>query len=405
MVIQIKPFEWQKEALKSWEDNNCSGITVIPTSGGKTIFGILTMLSKRKSCLIVCNTEVLAQQWYDELKKFIDVDIEKTVGFYYSKHKDIKPITIALIQTLTREKDIEWDKYYKMIIVDEIHSYASFTYKKFLERNNFEYKLGLTATLERQDGEEDFLIQYMNGITYKLIEQDVKDMNLISKFKFINYGIILPENDIIEYNEYELKLKNYLDKIKELTGENHINPFQNIVNENIVVSTYKMHYRKEFAKQKNWMYSHYLKNKHAIKLIEQNKNKKILIFNELNSNAQILYDILESKKMNPLILNTTTKKKQKEIIDKFSTKDFNILIATKMVDEGFSINNIDIAILLAGNSTLKNIKQRIGRLIRKSDNEMKEFYQLYLVGTRDETYANKRENHINYADEIIDIIV
>lgn len=402
MVTKIIPRDWQIEAFKNWKDNNYKGIVVAGTGSGKTVNAINKILSLRRNTLIIVPTETLMLQWLDEIKKFIDIPEDK-IGLYYGIKKEIKPITIAIRNSVSKS-DYNFTNYFKLCVYDEIHNMGSETYLEFVRNNKFKYSLGLTATLERQDGKHKDIIDELGGIIYKYDEKQARYDDVINKFKLVNVGLRLPLNENDEYNVYEEKLNKYMNKMKEITGEKVVNPFKQIPNENPSVSMFKIHYKKVFMKQKKWMFQHYLKNKYTIKLIQENQDKKIIVFNEFNDNCKILYDILKRKNLNPLLINSTNKKQLKSVLDKFSTDKYNVLITSKLLDEGFNLPSIDMGILIAGASTQKQIKQRIGRIIRKKEN-YSIAYQLYLVGTRDEKYNEKRTNYIDYADEYETIIV
>lgn len=401
MVKTIIPRDWQNKSMENWIDNGYKGIDIVPTGNGKTISAIQKILKLRKNTLIVVKTEVLMKQWYDEIKEFVDIDEDK-IGFFYGSKKEIKNITIGIINSLSKS-DIDFTEHFSMCVYDEIHNYSSDTFVTFLENNNFQYKIGLTATLKRQDGGHNYLLELLGGVNYRLDEKTSKEDGYMNRFSFIDYSIGLDEEDRLDYDMMETKLKGYMERMNDMAGEN-INPFEQIPNENKAIGMIKMHYRKEFMKQKKFMFTHYLKNKHCIKLIQENQDKKIIIFNEFNEMALSLFDILEHKGMKPLLLNTTTKKKQKEILEKYSSSDYNILIATKMIDEGYNLPQIDMGIIVAGSSGERQIKQRVGRVIRKKE-KPSVIYQLFLRETRDEKYAEKRKSYIDYADEYDTIYV
>lgn len=398
MVIQIIPHKWQDDSLNMWVNNNYSGIDLAGTGTGKTISAIIKILKMRKNTLIVVPTEVLLKQWEEEIKKFVDIPHDK-IGFYYGKKKEIKPITIAIVNSVAKS-DYKFDEFFKFIIIDEIHNITENYFDEFLKSSNFKYKLGLSATIKRNDGFHKDIIDYMGGVNYVLKENEAKEKGYINKFTFVDVPLAMTKEDYEANDEMEKKLEKYTETLKELTGEEKINQFVDVPNENPKVSIYKMHYRKLFAKLKDFLFNHYMKNRKVIELVKNNRDKKILCFNEFNKNAQLICDILNEEGIKTLIINSTNKKHLKSVLEKFQTSEYNVLISTKVLDEGYNLPDIDMGIIVAGNQSERQIKQRVGRIIRKKE-KPSIIYQLYMKGTRDERYADTRRKYIDYADDYL----
>jgi len=391
MVTKIIPLDWQKESLKNWIDSEFKGMNIVSTGAGKSISAMMMMNCCRTNTLIIVKSEVLMNQWKENILKFCTSD-ESKIGFYYGKEKTIKPITIALIQTLVKERDKDWDKQFDFLIVDEARFMGAEKFYEFFESNkNFNRRIGLTATLERDDGEHKKILNYMGGYNYRLNEKESNDLNLINKFTYVSCGIKLDENESKIYNKIR-------EELKELYKNVEGNPF-----EKISYSSPEFHKRKKYVKkfqeEKKFIQSNFNKVIVTKKIVEMNKGKKILIFNELNESSKSIYKYLKESNLNPLLFNSTNKKKHKENLEKFSNDDnYNILVATKCLDEGFDLPKIEIGILLNSSKSESQNKQRVGRIIRKSKNKSI-IYDLFLMNTRDEENAKCRKHFINYADE------
>lgn len=398
MVIKINPHKWQQESTDMWIDNNYSGIDLCGTGTGKSISAILKILKMRKNTLIVVPTEVLLRQWYKEIKKFVDIPEEK-IGLYYGKEKRIGNITIAIVNSVMKS-DYKFDEFFKFVVIDEIHNINENKFDGFLLGSKFKYKYGLTATIERDDNFHETVINYMGGINYILPESEAKEEGYINRFTFVDVGITLPQEEMDINDEFEKKIKKYRDEMVELTGDKRINPFDSSYCDNPTVKLYKSHYRRTFAKLKDFLFNHYMKNRIAIKLIQDNSDKKIICFNEFEKNATLIDDVLNGSGTNSVIVKSKSKKKTELALEKFSTDDCNVLVAVRVLDEGYNLPTIDMGLLIAGSGKEKQIKQRVGRVIRKKENASI-IYQLFIKGTRDEKFAEKRREFIDYADQYI----
>ncbi|RLJ00154.1 MAG: helicase, partial [Candidatus Aenigmatarchaeota archaeon] len=163
-----KPFRlypYQEEAVKIFYANNSprggSGVIVLPCGAGKTIVGLKILTLLKTHTLILVTNATAAEQWKEELLDKTDID-ESMIGQYYAECKEIKPITIATYQIIVYRKKkgeefIHYDIFYKknwgFIIYDEVHLLPAPVFRITAELQS-KRRLGLTATLVREDGKE-----------------------------------------------------------------------------------------------------------------------------------------------------------------------------------------------------------------------------------------------------------
>lgn len=354
-------YHWQEKALQSFKKNSYKGICIAPTGAGKTMFAIKCIIEIDCPTLIIVPTVVLLNQWVKELEI-----LNQNVGQYYGEKKDIKNITVAVINsaiTLDHPEQI-----FKFAIFDETHHYAATESRKLVEID-FLYKLGITATLQRQDQQETFLEHNIGPIIYSLSESRAQRDNLINEFTLINVAINLEEDEQEQYNELDQYIRANFDYKKTFLQHNYkykqaVQARKNIIN---------------IAKQKIIECS---------KIVQQNQDKKIIIFNQLNEMSDKICN--EINLTNCFVIYSGIKKKDlKNMLENFSNWPSGVLVSTKMFDEGLNIPSINIAIIVAGDSTARQIKQRVGRCLRKKSEEST-IFQIYAANTVDEKYCKKR---------------
>ena len=142
-------------------------------------------------------------------------------------------------------------------------------------------------------------------------------------------------------------------------------------------------------------------------IIKENMDKKVIIFNEFNSQTTAMYwQLLDIGVKAVMVHSGLDAEKREQNLMNFRNDRFNIMLATKVLDEGWNIPSIDLAIIMAGNSTKRQTIQRIGRSLRKkAGKEYSNIYQIYVADTIEEDYANKRASifkalSINYEERV-----
>lgn len=379
MIEKTKLYEWQKDAFKKWTENGLKAIVVAPTGVGKTTFALFCMQTLRRKTIIVVPTIVLMKQWKQEIIKELKVPNEK-IGFIGDGHRDDKPITIAVINSV-REEDLSR---FHMVVCDEIHRYGSVENIKPLMKSNFQVKLGITATLEREDNAEELLKKYIGEVVYTYEQKQAIEDEILNKFNLINKGVDMTIVEKKEYDGLDLFIKS---SMKEFD--------YNFIMVQKVVKNYR-HPQFKLASdllksinERRQIYSNSVSKIDAvIDLVMEHKEDKIIIFNEYIGMAETLYERLIEK--NFLVGMYHSKSKDKTVIEDFTTGKISVLVAVKSLNEGLNVKNANVGIEVSRNSVRRNIIQRLGRLIRKQEGKRAYFYQVYSKYTKEMEDVKKK---------------
>ncbi|MBA3751034.1 MAG: DEAD/DEAH box helicase, partial [Nitrosopumilus sp.] len=141
--------DYQKEALESWIANDKKGCIILPTGAGKTIIALKAILELNSSTLIIVPTLNLMEQWYESIKKILsDISL---IGMLGGGYEDLKTITVTTYESAYLKSSFLGNKF-KFLIFDEVHHLASEKYYLIGDHFISPYRLGLTATIEREDG-------------------------------------------------------------------------------------------------------------------------------------------------------------------------------------------------------------------------------------------------------------
>lgn len=385
--------EWQQRAKNFFFDNKFNCLFEVITGTGKTFFSIdiiqtlLKTQPKLKILIVVPKNVILETGWYKEL---VDAGLPiQHIGVYYGEIKEYAQITITNMQNLTRIPMEMFD----MLILDEVHSYCT---PKLIDLISipFKYRIGLSATLKRLDNKHFELLKIFDyNIFYYDAEEALAD-KVLNPFVFHNIGIKL---DIENQEQYDF-ITTQLNAIFKANGT-----YEKIIRSN---SPVKMHMLDLITRRKK-IVNNYIEKFDIVRLIiKKHKSNKIIIFNQFNDQTSKLYwHLIEDDVKCEIIHSGINKTKRDQSLIDFKNDKFNVLLTSKVLDEGYNLPKLDVAIIMAGDSTDKQTIQRMGRVLRKKDNQHSIIYQLYCIDTIEHRNADSRAKIFKHlASDYKDII-
>jgi len=370
---------WQSRAIKYFfgEANGVAMFTV-STGAGKSFCAIkilkqLIDTNPNIRCLIIVPKNVILEDtWYTELRNagFCFSDI----GAYYGKVKDYAKITLTNIQMVDRVLLELFD----FCIMDEVHNMGTDRLLKVV-RYPFKYKLGLSATPERIDMKHMQLYEYFNHNVFEYDAGEALTDGVLNPFIFTNISVDLDTDTRAQYNIITNDINSFYIKFGSYTR------IMRTAKEEVKAGLLGL-----LNKRKD-MVNNYNKKFEVVKsIVEKHKNDKIIIFNEFNKSTGSLYWYLLDVGVKSGIVHSGVKPEERDrILQDFRDDKINILLTSKVLDEGFNLPKIDTAIIMAGNSTARQTIQRMGRVLRKKDKDSA-LYQIYCNDTIEEDNALKR---------------
>jgi superfamily II DNA or RNA helicase len=374
-------YSWQRGALDSLKTNNYKGIINASTGVGKTRTALEAFKVLRCKTLIIVPTVALLDQWLKELRN-IGVK-EDDLGAYYGVVKNMNKVTVAVINSVFDMKDL--DKEYSLLILDEVHRYGADSFQRLLLNNSFKYIIGLTATLNRGDGNHELLLQKVGSVVFTYTTNDAVNDGLLNQFTIVITPIGLP----VKEKEYLTRLDGEISKLMESFDKDLTRVIQGIKHGNRqagrtlkLINERKMFYNRSRPKVEE-----------AVKVIEEAyKNKdKIIVFGEYIDIADYIHTELKNRGIDSWSYysgNEGSKfklnaKDKKEVISSFKAADKGILITVKALDEGLDVKDANVGIVLGYNKTARQAVQRMGRILRKAEGKHPKMYLFYYKGTSD----------------------
>jgi RNA polymerase primary sigma factor len=374
-IISLR--EWQRRGKRFFFDNNGCCIYEVTTGSGKTFFtiDIIKELLKKenlRALIVVPKNVILETGWYKELFD-AGIPIHK-IGVYYGTTKEYAQFTLTNMQNLQKIPLEMFD----MIVLDEIHNYATTRLLEILN-HPFKYKIGLTATLKRADNKHTELMKMFNYNIFKYGAEEALFDEILNPFIFINIGVKLDSESLIKYDDYTQQLNTVFK-----TGGSY-----NFIMKSS--SPLKMKMLSLINQRKMLVNNYHEKFIIAVEIIKKHKHNKVIVFNQYNDQTSKLYWHLLDDAIDCRVLHSgITKEKRDQALIDFRNDKFNVLLTSKVLDEGYNLPKLDVAIIMAGDTTDKQTIQRMGRVLRKKDDGYSMLYQIYCKKTIEETSAEDR---------------
>ncbi|SFI29584.1 DNA excision repair protein ERCC-3 [Paenibacillus sp. UNC496MF] len=331
-----------------------SGVLVLPCGAGKTVIGIAALARLRCDTLILTSNVTSVQQWKAELLDKTSLR-EDEIGTYAASSKEVRPVTIATYQILTsrRQKSDEYghmrlfgQRNWGLIIYDEVHLLPAPVFRMTADLQATR-RLGLTATLVREDGREEDVFSLIGPKRFDLPWKTLETRNWIASLTCTEVRIPLASDDAKAYMEADEKAKIRLagenkDKIDVVRG-----------------------------------------------LLERHAGKQALVIGQYLTQLHRLAEALEA----PVLTGELPHEERTALYDRFKTGEIQVLVVSKVANFAVDLPEAAVAIQVSGSyGSRQEEAQRIGRVLRPKagDNEAW-FYTVVTQGTKETEFASRRQ--------------
>ena len=372
----IKLRKYQKDALDKWFHNK-RGAVVMPTGAGKTIFAMKIIEKVNSPAFIVVPTLDLVDQWKKELKKAFSIDI----GEFTGNKKTLEPITVSTYNSAYINASYLGNKF-KLLIFDEVHHLPSESFRHIAEMFASPYRLGLTATFERDDKLHEELPKLIGEKIYEISPEPLTG-EYLADFETKKITVEFSEQEQEEYNNAQSTFKNYLiSRNIKMRGPKD---YQKIV----MRSGRDLEARKAIlARNKGEKLAFNSKNKinELAKLLD--KDNRTIIFTKYND---MVYKI-SKQFLIACITHKTKKDERKEILKKFKEGIYCSIVSSQVLNEGINVPEANIGIILSGTGSSREYIQRLGRILRPAKNKKAILYEIVTRNTMEVRTSYRRKN-------------
>ena len=332
------------------------GIVVLPCGSGKTIVGMLIMSMLKTNTLILTTNVAAVHQWIEELLDKTTL-LREQIAEYSGDTKTIAPVTVVTYQIISWRPDKNGDfphfklfreRPWGLVIYDEVHMLPAPVFRVTAELQAIR-RLGLTATLIREDGEEDAVFSLVGPKRYDVPWKVLENQGWIAEALCTEIRLDLPQNLKIPYATASPR-----DKYR-IAAENP------------------------------------LKENAVIQLIENHREDQILVIGQYLTQLNSLARLLKA----PLITGKTPNHERDRIYRSFKNREVRVIVVSKVANFAIDLPDASMAVQVSGSfGSRQEEAQRLGRILRPKGKNNAWFFSLVSGYTVEEEFAANRQKFL-----------
>ncbi len=359
----LRPY--QRQAVDGFWHGG-SGVVVLPCGAGKTLVGAGAMATAQATTLILVTSTVAARQWKDELLRRTSLTDEE-IGEYSGSRKEVRPVTIATYQVLTtRRKGVythlelldarDWG----LIVYDEVHLLPAPVFRLTADLQA-RRRLGLTATLVREDGREGDVFSLIGPKRFDAPWKDVEAQGWIAPADCCEVRVTLSEGERMRYAVAEPDERYRLASCSPT------------------------------------------KDRVVERLVARHTGEPTLVIGQYLDQLATLAERLDA----PIITGETRVAERQRLYRAFRDGELALLVVSKVANFSIDLPEASVAIQVSGTfGSRQEEAQRLGRILRpKADGRTAHFYGVVARDTVDADFAAHRQRFLaeqGYSYRIVD---
>jgi DNA excision repair protein ERCC-3 len=357
--------DYQRQAADGFWHGG-SGVVVLPCGAGKTLVGAAAMAHAQATTLILVTNTVAARQWKDELLRRTSLT-EEEIGEYSGQRKEIRPVTIATYQVMTTKRkgayahlELFDARDWGLIVYDEVHLLPAPIFRMTADLQA-RRRLGLTATLVREDGHEDDVFTLIGPKRYDAPWKEIEAQGWIAPADCVEVRVTLTEAERLGYATAE--------------PEERYRIAASAASKRSVVE----------------------------RLVHDHESEQTLVIGQYLDQLADLAERLGA----PLVTGETTVAERQRLFAGFRTGEITLLVVSKVANFSLDLPDATVAVQVSGTfGSRQEEAQRLGRLLRpKPDGRSARFYTVVSRDTLDTDYAQHRQRFLaeqGYSYRILD---
>ncbi|MGC8582631.1 MAG: DEAD/DEAH box helicase [Thermoproteus sp.] len=353
----ISLYDFQKRAVDSWERAGRRGTIAVPTGGGKTFIAMAALARASTTALVLAVTQELAAQWAERLRRYLGV----SPGMLGAGKHDVRDVTVAIYNSAVKYVDELVGKF-GVVVFDEAHHVPAETFKEIALALDSPFRLAISATPKREDGNELLIYEAVGPLVYRATYTEMIEAGLVVPVEHYRIYIKPSPEEEQEYRSAQATTDNAI-VLRNIASQ--ISP--------------KIPIAVEIVKR------------------EVALGHKVLVFTQFLEQAKAIYDKLREESIRAELI-TSEERDRSSAFSRFLSGITKAVVTTTVLDEGVDVPDADVAVIVSGSGSKRQMLQRVGRVVRKAPGKsVARVYELIARGTIEEALSESR-----HVDDVIE---
>jgi superfamily II DNA or RNA helicase len=381
--VRRQPRPYQAEALAAWLAADRRGVVVLPTGAGKTQVALMAIERVQRATLVVVPTLDLVRQWYDLLRSCFG----EPIGLLGGGEHDVQPITVSTYDSAYLKME-QLGARFGFVVFDECHHLPSAAYSLAAQFSLAPFRLGLTATPERQDGREGALDRLIGPTVYR---RDIVELSgdWLAEYETERIEIDLDPDERREWEAERALYRGFVTShgirmsSPQGWGEFIMQSSRSAEGQRAM---------RAYRRQRELAFCASAKLEYTEALLHQHRKERVLLFTQDNATAYTL----ARRFLVPCITHQTKVRERSDILEGLAQWRYGAIATSKVLNEGVDLPDASVAIVLSGSGSVREHVQRLGRILRRKEGKSARLYELVTADTGETFTSERRREHSAY---------
>jgi len=377
LSTDIELRDYQKESLRRWGEAGRRGIVVLPTGAGKTVVALKAIQELGVTTLVVVPTLVLVDQWRERMEEEFGI----RVGVLGGGSRTVGMLTVSTYDSALLRADQVGNRFH-LLVFDEVHHLPAASYRSIGLNYIAPYRLGLTATLRREDGAHVALTDIVGDVVYEMGVDELAGTHL-SDYTVQTVQVPLYPEEQREYDRgFEVYRRFLRSRGIQIRSASDYQRF-------VMRSGRDPEARRALLARNRAMdvaQNSSAKVEYLKRLMSEHSGEKTIIFTRHN---KLVYRI-SREMLIPSITHRTLRGEREEVLEGFRSGRYMRVVTSRVLDEGVDVPDASLAVILSGSGSSRQFIQRLGRVLRKREGKQARLVELISQGTAETRLSRRR---------------
>lgn len=379
----FEPHPHQDEAVEAWDEGGRRGVVVLPTGSGKSFVAELAIDRVQRNTLVIAPTLDLVDQWIRRLEKAFG----GPVGALGGGRHDVERLTVSTYDSAAIHME-RLGGQFGLVVFDEVHHLPGDLYRQAAEQVIAPFRLGLTATPERDDGRHAELAELVGPIVFR---RGIKDLagDILAEYRTETVEVEMTDEDRRAYDESRAHYRGFVEsqgiRVGSRGGWRRFLAATSRTEEGRAALA-------AYYRQKRLALAHDAKVDRLGELLAQHWDDRTIVF--ANDNDTV-YRISE-RFLCPTITHQTPLAERTEILERFAEGTYRVVVTSKVLNEGVDVPAANVAVVLSGSGSVREHVQRLGRILRRKEGKQATLYELVTAESVEAHQSKRRRDHDAY---------